>query len=120
VAAFTISGATHLVRPAVFEPLIPAALGDPTPWVVGSGVAELACAAGLVGRARWAPAATAATLAIIWVGNLQHAVRIQSSPRTGRPAKAVAWLRLPLQVPMIRWALDSPIRVEPSGRGRES
>ena len=107
---FTVSGVVHLVRPAVFEPLMPDALGDPAPWIVGSGVAELACVAGLVGRTRWAPTAAAATLLVIWVGNVQHAVRIQRSSRTSRMQKAIGWARLPLQVPLIRWALASPVR----------
>lgn len=109
VGLFTASGVVHLVRPAVFEPLMPEALGEPTPWIVGSGVAELVCAGGLVTRARWAPAATAATLLVIWVGNVQHAVRIQQSSRTSRLQKAIGWGRLPLQVPLIRWALASPV-----------
>ena len=70
----------------------------------------VACAAGLVGRTRWAPTAAAATLLVIWVGNVQHAVRIQRSSRTSRVQKAIGWGRLPLQVPLIRWALASPVR----------
>ena len=109
IGAFTVSGIVHLVRPAVFAPLIPARLGEPTPWVLGSGVAELACAAGLATRARWAPATTTATLAIVWVGNLQMALDLQ---RSGRPTwqKAAAWARLPAQVPLMRAAWDSPRR----------
>ena len=107
IAAFTVSGVVHLVRPAVFEPLIPRQLGDPTPWVVGSGVAELACAAGLAGRQPWAPAATTATLAVILVGNVQMAVDIQ---RSKRPAwqKVAAWARVPVQLPLMKAAWDSP------------
>ncbi len=107
---FTASGTLHLVRPTTFEALIPPALGDPTAWVLASGVAELACAGGLLTRARWAPAATAATLAAIWVGNLQMAVDVTRSPRTGPGAMAAAWVRLPLQVPLIRMAIRSPRR----------
>jgi uncharacterized membrane protein len=109
IGAFTVSGVVHLVRPQVFEPLIPRQLGDPTPWVLGSGAVELACAAGLAARMKWAPAAAAATLTVIWVGNMQMAVDVQ---RSRRPAwqKALAWGRLPLQIPMIRAALASPTR----------
>ena len=110
VGLFSASGVVHLVRPEIFEPLMPRALGDPTPWIVGSGIAELGCAAGLVRRSRWAPTATAATLLVIWVGNVQHAIRIQNSPRTSRAQKAIGWARLPLQAPLIRWALASPVR----------
>jgi uncharacterized membrane protein len=107
VGAFAVSGTVHLLRPEVFAPLIPGQLGDPRPWVLGSGVAELVCAAGLVSRRRWAPAATTATLAVIWVGNLQMAVDLQ---RTARPTwqKAAGWARMPLQAPLMRWAWASP------------
>lgn len=109
IGAFTVSGVVHLVRPAVFAPLIPPRLGDPGPWVLGSGVAELVCAAGLVTRQSWAPAVTTATLAVVWVGNLQMALDLQ---RSGRPAwqKAAAWARLPVQVPLMRAAWQSPRR----------
>lgn len=109
VGAFAVSGLMHLVRPAVFEPLIPTQLGDPGPWVLGSGVAELACAAGLATRQPWAPAVTTATLAIVWVGNLQMALDLQ---RSRRPAwqKAAGWARLPLQVPLMKAAWESPRR----------
>ena len=105
--ALATSGATHLARPQVFEPLIPPQLGHPTAWVYASGVAEIVCAAGLVTRQPWAPALTTATLATIWVGNLQMAVDVQ---RSSRPAwqKAAAWARMPLQVPMMRAVWASP------------
>ncbi len=107
IGAFAVSGAVHLVRPAVFEPLIPRQLGDPTPWVLASGIAELGCAAGLAARAPWAPAVTTAALAAVWIGNLQMALDLQ---RSNRPAwqKAAGWARLPLQVPLMRAAWQSP------------
>ena len=107
IGAFAASGLVHLVRPSAFEPLIPRQLGPPRPWVLGSGAAELACAAGLASRRSWAPTATTATLAVIWLGNLQMAVDLQ---RSRRPAwqKAAGWARLPLQVPLLKWAWESP------------
>lgn len=110
---FLLSGVTHLVRPVVFESLIPARLGRPRPWVYASGGAELVCAAGLLTRQPWAPATTAATLSVIWVGNWTMAIRWQRSSRRTRAQKAGAWARLPLQVPLISWAWTSPVR---SGR----
>jgi uncharacterized membrane protein len=107
--AFTLSGLVHLVRPSVFEPLIPEFLGDPTPWVIGSGVVELACAAGLLTRRRWAPIATTATLAVIWVGNWQMAFDVTASDASPA-ATAAVWLRLPLQIPLMIWAWRSPVR----------
>lgn len=100
------AGVTHLVRPAVYEPLIPARLGRPRAWVVGSGVAELLCAAAVASRrTRHAGGlATAALLVAVLPGNVQMAVdsRAGSSRWTRRPA--VAWGRLPLQVPLVVWA----------------
>ena len=109
IGAFALSGVVHLVRPAVFAPLIPRQLGDPGPWVLGSGVAELACAAGLATRQPWAPAVTTASLAVIWVGNLQMAIDLQ---RSRRPTwqKAATWARLPVQLPLMRAAWESPRR----------
>lgn len=108
IGAFALSGVTHLVRPQVFEPMIPERLGPPRPWVVGSGLLELACAAGLATRQPWAPAVTTATLAAIWVGNLQMALDVQ---RSRRPVwqKAAVWARMPLQAPMMKAAWTSPV-----------
>jgi uncharacterized membrane protein len=109
IGAFAASGIVHLVRPAVFAPLIPPQLGDPTPWVLGSGIVELACATGLATGRPWAPALTTATLGVVWVGNLQMALDVQRSPRPGWQ-KAVAWARLPVQVPLMAAAWRSPRR----------
>lgn len=114
IGAFTVSGVAHLVRPQIFYPLMPPQLGPPRPWVVASGLAELACAAGLATGQRWAPAVTTATLAVVWMGNAQMAVNLQ---RSRRPAwqKAAAWARMPVQVPLMRWAWHSPTRpIEPA------
>lgn len=107
--AFATSGVVHMVRPQVFEPLIPNELGNRRAWVYGSGVAELVCAAGLVTGQPWAPAATTATLAAVWVGNLKMAVDVQ---RSQRPAwfKAAVWARMPLQIPMMHAAWHSPVK----------
>ncbi|WP_199424342.1 DoxX family protein [Actinotalea solisilvae] len=111
VGLLAAAGVTHLVRPALYDGLIPRALGAPRPWVLGSGVAELACAAAVTVPAtrRLGALATAALFAVVLPGNVTMAVRMQRSrrPRTARRrvALAVAWLRLPLQVPLVLWAL---------------
>ncbi|CAO5253010.1 DoxX family protein [Frankia sp. AgKG'84/4] len=113
-AAFLVSGVVHLVRPSVFEPLIPPALPRPREIVYASGVAELACAAGLLAKARWAGPASAALLVGVWPGNLQTALDATTRVREGggqprHVATAVlAWARIPLQIPMIRAALAAP------------
>ena len=104
--AFLTSGTTHLVRPQVFEPLIPPMLPAPRAWIVGSGVAELVSAAGLLTGARWAPAATTATLVAVWPGNWWYAIATQRRSGAHPVHKAVAWARLPMQIPMIAAARD--------------
>lgn len=46
-SAFVVSGIIHLVRPQVFEPLVPPVLPRRRELVYASGVAEIVCAAGL-------------------------------------------------------------------------
>jgi uncharacterized membrane protein len=110
IGAFGLSGAVHLVKPDVFYPLIPPALGSPRAWTYASGVVELACAAGLATRAPWAPKATAAALVGVWAGNWWMAIAATRSKRRRPTLIAVSWARIPLQIPMIRAALNSPVR----------
>jgi uncharacterized membrane protein len=110
-ALFTVSGVVHLVRPSVFTSLIPEALPAPTALVYASGVAELACAYGLLTRRRWAGPASAALLLAVWPGNLQMAIDATSEHGWDSPEAAATWLRMPLQVPLIWMALqDRPPR----------
>ena len=99
-----VAGGTHLVRPDVYAGLIPRALGRPGPWVLGSGLAELACAAAVLAPStrRAGALTTAGLFALVLPGNVTMAVRAQ---RSGRRWRWVAWARLPLQIPLILWAL---------------
>jgi uncharacterized membrane protein len=106
--AFLASGVMHLVRPQVFEPLVPRALPARREIIIGSGAVEIACAAGLLTRQSWAPAASSALLVAVWAGNVTMAVTWQRSEKVSPAMKAVAWARLPLQLPLIRWAWRSP------------
>ncbi len=108
LGTFAVSGVVHLVRPQVYEPLVPRALPGPRALVLASGAAELACAYGLATRRRWAPEASAALLVGVWPGNWTMALAWHRSSRRGRAAKAMAWARLPLQIPLVVWALRSP------------
>ena len=45
---FTVSGVVHLARPRTYEPLMPDWVPAHREVILGSGVAELACAAGLL------------------------------------------------------------------------
>ncbi|GAA1412943.1 DoxX family protein [Oerskovia paurometabola] len=101
------SGVVHLVRPQVFEPLIPDALGDPRPWVTWSGVAELACATALLVPAtrRAGGLASAALLVGVFPGNVKMALDSHPGARSWARRPVVAWGRLPVQVPLVAWAL---------------
>lgn len=102
---FATSGVVHLVRPEVFEPLMPDFVPAHREVILGSGVAELACAAGLLSpRTRSAAGwASAALLVGVFPGNLKMA---DDARRSGNQQfRALAFARLPLQVPMVRIAL---------------
>jgi len=104
-AAFSVSGVVHLVRPVTFTGIVPHFLPFSTALVYVSGVAELICAFGLWRRKRWAGYAAAFLLLVIWPANLQAAIMTQEGHDV--TAKVVAWLRLPLQIPLIWFALQS-------------
>ena len=104
-ALLTTTGVAHLAVPAPFDAIVPRALpATPRFWTLASGVAELAVAAAVaVPRTRRAGAAAAAALFVaVFPANVQMAVNW----RHRRPGKrAVAYGRLPLQAPLIWWAL---------------
>jgi uncharacterized membrane protein len=113
-ALFLTSGATHLARPRVFEPLMPPALPRHRAIIYASGVAEIVCAAGLLHprTRRAAGYASAALLVAIFPGNVQMSVaygrRAGRRQDTGsRAAYAGTLARLPLQVPLVRTALKA-------------
>ncbi len=101
---FTTSGVTHVVKPEVFEPLMPSWVPRHREVILWSGVAEIACAAGLVLPATRRPAAlaSAALLVGVFPGNLKMAADAARSRSTR--FKAIAYGRLPLQLPLIRIA----------------
>ncbi len=99
------AGALHLVRPGTFDPMVPRALpGGARAWTLASGVAELGCAA-LVAhpRTRRRGGQVAAGLFVgVFPANVSTAVR--SRGRSTR-YRVVVWVRLPLQVPLVVWAV---------------
>ena len=97
-------GTLHFATPAPFERLVPKFLGSPRAWVFGTGAAELLSGAALLVPAtrRAGALAAATTLVVVFPGNVTMAVAA-GAPTT--PAAAALWLRLPLQVPLVLWAL---------------
>jgi uncharacterized membrane protein len=104
-AAFSVSGAIHLLDPKEFTPIVPHLLPFSTGLVYASGVAELTCAYGLWRRQRWAGIAATALLLLIWPANLQAAVTAQNSDELSN--QVISWIRFPLQIPLIWLALRS-------------
>lgn len=96
------TGTLHLLRPAVFDNLIPPFLGDPRAWTYASGLAELAVAAAVaLPRTRRAGGLAAAALFVaVLPGNVYMAFEPGDVPRW------IALLRLPLQVPLVLWGLQ--------------
>jgi uncharacterized membrane protein len=116
-AVLAVAGVTHFVAPAAYERLIPSFLGGPRPWILGSGVLELVCAAGVaVPRSRRiAAAASAGLFVVVFPGNLTMA--LDSAGYSGL-YRTVAFARLPLQVPLVLWALSVARRPDAAERGR--
>ena len=107
--AFSVSGVIHLLRPSVFTGIVPDFLPAKTALVYGSGAIELVCAAGLWRRARWAALASAGLLLAIWPANVQMAIDAQAGDVVS--TKVLAWIRVPLQLPLVWCAWQSrPVR----------
>ncbi|MEV6284607.1 DoxX family protein [Kribbella sp. NPDC051770] len=106
-ALFAVSGVLHFAQPKPYERIVPKALPAKRELVYASGVAELVCAAGLLHprTRRLAGLASAGLLAVVFPANVQMAADVN---RKGSPrAKAIAFGRLPLQIPLIRAALKA-------------
>ncbi|MFI5692656.1 DoxX family protein [Kribbella sp. NPDC051586] len=104
---FGVLGSLHFLKPEPFEQIVPRALPRKRELVYASGVAELACAAGLLHprTRRSAGLASAALLVAVFPANVQMAADVQK--KGSRTARAIAYARLPLQAPLIRWALKA-------------
>ena len=99
------SGALHFAVPGPFDAIVPKLLpGSPRGWTRASGAAELAVAAALAlpPTRRLGGLAAAGLLTAVFPANVQMAYDWRNGSRLKR---AVALGRLPLQAPMIGWAL---------------
>lgn len=96
------AGVLHVVRPDFYDALIPPFLPNPRAWTYGSAVLELAAAVAvaLPRTRRVGGYATAALLVAVFPANLYSALEPGDLPRWA----AIA--RLPLQVPLVLWALQ--------------
>lgn len=100
------AGALHMARPQLFDPLVPPQIpGSARAWTYASGVAELG-----VGLAVAAPStrrlgagAAAALFVAVFPANVYMAARWRRRPL---PYRAIAYGRLPLQIPLVLAALS--------------
>ncbi|GAA0954342.1 membrane protein [Kribbella koreensis] len=104
---FGVMGVLHFVKPEPFERIVPRQLPRKKELVYASGVAELACAAGLLHPRTRRPAGllSAGLLAAVFPANVQMALDLNRS--AGPRARAIGFARLPLQIPLIRAALKA-------------
>jgi uncharacterized membrane protein len=102
---FAVTGALHVIRPEIFDPIVPRRLpGSSRSWTYGSGAAELLLA-GLVASRRFRNLGgllAACFLVAIFPANLRTVRVVRRQPL---PVRLIALARLPLQVPLIALAL---------------
>ena len=114
-AVLTTTGASHFRSPGMYAAIVPKQIPGAYPLVYGTGAAELALAAGLaVPRTRrLAGWTTAAFLVAVFPANVQMAWDWRHRRAALRWA---ALLRLPVQVPLVAWAVSvarSAVRTTP-------
>ncbi|MDQ1427770.1 MAG: hypothetical protein QOK39_1246 [Acidimicrobiaceae bacterium] len=99
------TGAAHFAIPRFYDAIVPGALpGGPRPWVLASGGAELACAALVANRRTRSLGATLCVVLFVAVFPANVKMAFDWSHQ-GRLKAAIAIVRLPLQLPLIYWAL---------------
>lgn len=102
VGALTFTGMTHVLSPGFYDGLIPPFLPAPRAWIYASGLLEVACATAVAVPAtrRRGALASAVLLVAVFPGNIYMAFEPGTLPRW------LALARLPLQVPLVLWALN--------------
>ena len=99
------AGATHFLQPKLYDAIVPKSLpGSPRTWTRASGVAELALAAAvaLPATRRAGGLLTAGPFVAVFPANVKMAYDWRHRPTA---LKAAAYGRLPVQVPLVLWAL---------------
>jgi uncharacterized membrane protein len=105
---FVLAGALHLVKPRVYESIVPDWLPRHRELVYASGFAEMAGGAGLTARdpriARYASFWLVATLAAVFPANVHMAQHPERYPRIPG-GRATLYARLPFQAVFMAWVL---------------
>jgi uncharacterized membrane protein len=103
---FLIAGTLHFVFPRPYHRIMPPMLPAPRLLVIVSGAAEIAGGLGLLFSQTSRPAACGLVLLLIAVFPANIYMAVAHIPFPGLLGKSWAqWLRLPLQIPLIWWAL---------------
>ncbi len=105
VVLLLAAGVAHFARPRTFDAIVPRSLpGTPRAWTYASGVAELALGAAVAAprTRRIGALATAGFFVAVLPANVKMAVDWRNHPA---PYRAAAWARVPLQLPLVCWAL---------------
>ncbi len=105
IALLTSTGVLHFAAPAQFDGLVPEQLpGSPRTWTYLSGAAELVIAPLIaVPRTRRLGGLLAALLFVaVFPANVKMAIDWSDRPAWMR---ALAYGRLPLQIPLVLWAV---------------
>ena len=113
----TTTGTLHFVATRQFRAIVPRRLPARTTIVHVSGAAELACAAGLAlprtrRRAAWL---TAGLFVAVFPANVQMAWDWR---HRATPYRAAALARLPVQLPLVAWAVSVARVSRPRSTGR--
>ena len=107
------AGLLHFAVPGPYDAIVPDLLPAPRFWTYASGLAEVGCAAAVAHpRTRAGGAlATAALFVAVFPANVEMALHAEDAL-----GKAIAYARLPLQIPLVLWALQ----VRRASRGGDS
>ncbi|MDN3481360.1 DoxX family protein [Arthrobacter sp. APC 3897] len=114
-ALLSVSAVNHFRNPKFYNAVVPRSISTDTDgqygvltrrqWTHLSGVLEFAAAAGLLLPATRRAAATGTTLMYIaFIAGHLSALQRAFGPRGSDRQKAIHLARLPLQLPLIRWA----------------
>jgi uncharacterized membrane protein len=107
-AAMVVAGITHLVTPTPFLQHLPPWVPAADLLVAASGVAEIALGLGLELPVPWRRrVAVALALYLVAVFPANVYVAVAGIDVQGQPGGVYPWLRLPLQVLFVWWALWS-------------
>ena len=105
VALLAGAGLTHFLVPGPYDAIVPRVLpGKPRTWTLVSGAAEVAVAAAVAnpGTRRLGALTAAGLFVVVFPANVKMAWDWRHRPS---PLRLAAFGRLPLQAPLIAWAV---------------